>query len=511
MVILQRWEPVISATFPSMIPFWIKFKGLPLHYWHDDMVVRVGQELGTLENHELTRTSARVRVLVDGLKPLIKESIVEFDSGEESPIYLEYEKLEAHCSYCYSLLHLRKQCPKKKKEEDYKETLTETRVEEKTSNRGGEYPHNSNSTRPTPENRYYQTSATQRKASGNYPREKSTDLPKQPPNTFHERVDRHGRSFGERVSTKQTRNPPPEKTTVGLETSNQTWKSKPVQERSQSYASPPYSRNRENSSRQGSRGKDLFPQRSLGQWRPRLVSVPDTTTGNVRSSSDDTPKETTLPAHQEAPPNGLINDQALARGAIMEELQEVTRQYLSCPDPVEAAARRQRVLYGDANGMMEETVERLLASGQGVPTEQRRQRAADSNPVTPPPLHENPLQAPLFPDPSTPYTPPTREEEDWGQDPRYSDVLQVATQETTDLEGNQQTRIRSIIVSPAAGSTESQTEQTKQKDSDGEETLKEFQNKVRRKSTRTAKRKQIRASPNILRGASSKKRKLSQV
>ncbi|WZZ66872.1 hypothetical protein YC2023_078242 [Brassica napus] len=229
------------------------------------------------------------------------------------------------------------------------------------------------------------------------------------------------------------------------------------------------------------------------------------------SSSDDTPKETTLPAHQEAPPNVLINDQALARGAIMEELQEVTRQYLSCPDPVEAAARRQRVLYGDANGMMEETVERLLSSGQGIPTEQRRQRAADSNPVTPPPLHENPFQAPLFPDPSTPYTPPTREEEDWGQDPRYSDVLQIATQETTELEGNQQTRIRSIIVSPAAGSTEAQTEQTKQKESDGEETLKEFQNKVRRKTTRTAKRKQIRESPNNLRGASSKKRKLSQV
>ncbi|WZZ64967.1 hypothetical protein YC2023_076337 [Brassica napus] len=404
------------------------------------------------------------------------------------------------------LTYQQRWCPKKKKEEDYNEKLTETRVEEKTSNRGGEYPHTSNSTKPTPENRYYQTSATQRNFSGNYQREKSTDLPKQPPNTFHERVDRHGRSFGERVSTKQTRNPPPEKTTVGMETSNQTWKSKPVQERTQSYASPPYSRNRENSSTQGNRGKDLFPQRSLGQWRPRLVSVPDTTTGNVRSSSDDTPKETTLPAHQEAPPNVLINDQALARGAIMEELQEVTRQYLSCPDPVEAAARRQRVLYGDANGMMEETVERLLASGQGIPTEQRRQRAADSNPVTPPPLHENPFQAPLFPDPSTPYTPPTREEEDWGQDPRYSDVLQ-----TTELEGNQQTRIRSIIISPAAGSTEAQTEQTKQKESDGEETLKEFQNKVRRKTTRTAKRKQIRESPNILRGASSKKRKLSQV
>lgn len=82
MVILQRWEPVISTSFPSLIPFWIRIKGLPLHYWHEDMVCRVGQELGTLENHELTRTTSRVRVLVDGLKPLVKESIVEFGSGE---------------------------------------------------------------------------------------------------------------------------------------------------------------------------------------------------------------------------------------------------------------------------------------------------------------------------------------------------------------------------------------------------------------------------------------------
>lgn len=45
MIILQRWEPVISNTFPSLIPFWIRIKGLPLHYWHDDMVCRVGREL----------------------------------------------------------------------------------------------------------------------------------------------------------------------------------------------------------------------------------------------------------------------------------------------------------------------------------------------------------------------------------------------------------------------------------------------------------------------------------
>lgn len=93
-----------------MIPFWIKITGLPLHYWHDDIVCRVGQELGTLMNHELSKTTARVKVLVDGLKPLVKESIVEFDFWEESPITLEYEGLEMHCSRCKSLLHARKYC-----------------------------------------------------------------------------------------------------------------------------------------------------------------------------------------------------------------------------------------------------------------------------------------------------------------------------------------------------------------------------------------------------------------
>src|SRR5690606_17734726 len=76
MVIIQKWEPIISPSFPSLIPFWIRIKGLPLHYWHEKMVVNLGQELGILESHELTKTSARVRVLVDGLKPIVKRSII---------------------------------------------------------------------------------------------------------------------------------------------------------------------------------------------------------------------------------------------------------------------------------------------------------------------------------------------------------------------------------------------------------------------------------------------------
>lgn len=83
MVILQRWEPVISPLFPSQIPFWIRLHGLPLHYWHEKMIYSLGQDLGTQEDYKITKTSARIKISIDALKPLIKSAMVEFDSGEE--------------------------------------------------------------------------------------------------------------------------------------------------------------------------------------------------------------------------------------------------------------------------------------------------------------------------------------------------------------------------------------------------------------------------------------------
>lgn len=74
MLIVQRWEPIISPTFPSQIPFWINIRGIPLHYWHEKVVRNIGLELGELESYAVTRSSARVRVIVDGLKPLAMET-----------------------------------------------------------------------------------------------------------------------------------------------------------------------------------------------------------------------------------------------------------------------------------------------------------------------------------------------------------------------------------------------------------------------------------------------------
>lgn len=58
----------------------------------------------------------------------------------------------------------------------------------------------------------------------------------------------------------------------------------------------------------------------------------------------------------------------LSKEQVMKELHEATQQYLSCADPVEAAAQRQRVLATDAEGLMEHTAESILAAA----SEQRR-------------------------------------------------------------------------------------------------------------------------------------------
>lgn len=46
----------------------------------------------------------------------------------------------------------------------------------------------------------------------------------------------------------------------------------------------------------------------------------------------------------------------------MGELREITVQYTSCADPTESLARKQRVLQGEARGLMAETAEQIIAS-----------------------------------------------------------------------------------------------------------------------------------------------------
>lgn len=129
-------------------------------------------ELGNLDNHEVTRSSACVCVTIEGLKPLIKSSVLEFDSGEESTITMEYEKLGNHCSICNRLSHLCFQFPDRLLE------VPAASIDPPYGSIQSAADH-----------------ATRERPTHNTTSQRDDRLPE-----FQQRLDRHGNPFGERVS-----------------------------------------------------------------------------------------------------------------------------------------------------------------------------------------------------------------------------------------------------------------------------------------------------------------------
>ena len=110
MVILQHWEPTVSPNFPSLIPFWVKVQGLPVHLCTEPTIKCIGENIGLYEKAEITPLTARMRVHIDGMLPLIKESVVEYPNGDEVTTSLVYERLDKHCTKCYRLDYELKEC-----------------------------------------------------------------------------------------------------------------------------------------------------------------------------------------------------------------------------------------------------------------------------------------------------------------------------------------------------------------------------------------------------------------
>ncbi|EOA29603.1 hypothetical protein CARUB_v10013521mg, partial [Capsella rubella] len=103
MVSLVRWEPSVDPAYPSAITFWIRVLGIPLQFWADPTFRSIGEELGQVQ--EVDIDGGRVRVTIDGFKPLCFETEVEFGNGEEISVTLRYERLFGYCRFCHSLCH----------------------------------------------------------------------------------------------------------------------------------------------------------------------------------------------------------------------------------------------------------------------------------------------------------------------------------------------------------------------------------------------------------------------
>lgn len=72
MVIIQRWKPSLSPSFPNQIPFLIQVQGVPLHLWSSEILERIASDIGIFDTLEITNTTAKMRVFINGLQPIIK-------------------------------------------------------------------------------------------------------------------------------------------------------------------------------------------------------------------------------------------------------------------------------------------------------------------------------------------------------------------------------------------------------------------------------------------------------
>lgn len=84
----------MNIDFPIQIPFWIRIQGVPKHLWSEETFKSIGTDIGVFEKQEITDSTARIRVHMNGFQPLIMVSTLEFDNGDEVLATLVYKKLE---------------------------------------------------------------------------------------------------------------------------------------------------------------------------------------------------------------------------------------------------------------------------------------------------------------------------------------------------------------------------------------------------------------------------------
>uniref|UniRef100_A0A1J3E2N4 DUF4283 domain-containing protein n=1 Tax=Noccaea caerulescens TaxID=107243 RepID=A0A1J3E2N4_NOCCA len=121
MLSVVRWQPVVEANYPSAITFWVRMMGIPLHFWAEPTFRSIGEALGEVKAVDID--GGRVQICLDGFKPLILDTTVEFHSGEETTVTLMYERLVGFCRECLSLCHDRSCCPMLKGKREVHEAI----------------------------------------------------------------------------------------------------------------------------------------------------------------------------------------------------------------------------------------------------------------------------------------------------------------------------------------------------------------------------------------------------
>lgn len=306
-----------------------------------ELLCTIGKEIRDLKDYEVTNAAAKVKVEINGLQALTKEAVVEFEDGSEALI----TKLGKHCSYCLHLSHEEEFCPSKIRTVPNHQS---ERIPLRT---------------PEPS----------------------------PPRSFNQRRDRHGNFFGERPSVRygeipRDQSPPANKPQRQPLTGRDHQRNSEVSQTHQRTRFSPPQRDHFATPR-GTRN-DLsvhLPQYQPGGTihRPQLNQIwREKYQGRAERSDEGSTSPMNLRRPLErnldkegfpAPPGFQSEDQ------ILESLQEVTVQYTNVDDPIERAARFQRVLESEARGLMAETARAMYVAQINNPSPRQVQETVQQH------------------------------------------------------------------------------------------------------------------------------------
>ncbi|XP_022568760.1 uncharacterized protein LOC111211769 [Brassica napus] len=347
MVIVQRWEPTVSKNFPSLLPFWIKVQGIPVHLWTEETIQKLREDLGVFEKAEITSTTVRMRVQINGLLPLIKTSVIEYANGDEVTASFVYEKLDRHCYKCYRLDRDIKDCLEAKHEARALKAQDASMGNEEQDRRGTQPKH---------------------QVSGS--------------NIFHfsaQTTEHRGRQdFNRRERQMDARDE--------LEARRRSRSSRDTVSRR--YLSEDPKRGREDHHSQTSRSSyhrdtNLHHHEVNSGPRDLRRDLSDRYLSRDRSLQTSRHRDSVTSAREESPPRQSRSNQN--RGIPLEEIQasvpkevfnaavgevrEAMMQYTQCNDPTESAARRERMRRAEEEGEMEETAALMIQAKMTAPTD----------------------------------------------------------------------------------------------------------------------------------------------
>ncbi|CAF2188981.1 unnamed protein product [Brassica napus] len=344
MIILERWEPTISPSFPSMIPFWIKIQGIPVHLWTEEAAQQIGEDIGTFETADVTPLAIRMRVHINGRLPLIKATTIEYPNGEEGTATLVYEKLEKHCSHCNRLDHELRDCLEAKHQkkamlasQDGSQRTTGSVANKEPSNLRDKIFQTEPSRHPP--NREGQSRPLSRYNGGN----KSLEVPTRDRAPSHYSRSRSYQRQEWLPKDKYHRDSYSREHARHGQTTHQYSRERLENFRGVSHST--VSTNKRSNRDLVRYGSEEFP---IQDGRLPIQEDKASSYGYQQSLERGIPRDTT---------DDRVPQKALE--AARDELESVMNQYTNCADPIESAARKERIRQAELKGQLEESAAQI--------------------------------------------------------------------------------------------------------------------------------------------------------